>query len=1003
MAERIYKLQPNRTLQLRGFDDLGASAAIHAATANSFKVSGIFRDPADFAVLVIHDSDNFYDHPRTKHLPDTNFDGLTLTFDATYSGLMPLDSPKYPTIDWPFLDAIRPDGTTAQMRLFDHATQVGGTYTAASGEFVIQDNGFIEYDRITLWYQNIAFDYIAPKVTCSYAFYAAGEGHVHSITVAGSTYSFTETADLNSTQVAQGVVATVAASSCVTASNAANVVTLRASQSGGGTFAVSSSADTLTYTLNSVSATTITQSLAAQINSVDWSAMGLILPLAATSSGATLTVSTTRKGYDGNMIQMYAVWKNENLRTASPTASFSGGSSDATWRVALDFTALGIPQVRQMWLTFAPPLATGEAFADTEWQAAFANWGVTGPEATKTLQVAGPGSIRLEEDSPSCVYSGTSWLTEAGFYSGSYARRASTVNDSVTIKYHCPVTHNLWVGTSLYNDRGVAGVRLDGDTETALNTQLSVEPAVNSRRLVRSGVAGGAHTVTLRLKSGAYFYFDFLEAVVATDVPDAPHTRTNLAPAMDYSTDHSYKLPPARILWMMDKLGFAGPMNTYIGVFWWNQRKRTGATLPSVTVTFDGTFNVDDQIFVNIGGQTVGKTVFANETNDTFALHFASFINETYVGVWAAASGSTLTITARSPKPAYSYTFSAWKESATSSAGTVTSTGALTGGVVGTWEVDPAQTPPLNRGVREWLADLYMEAQARGRQVMTSASMELVNPPAGYAAVFPDGSPVSTDMGFGSLNSTHCALSTNMLNLQKAVFKTIADLQAAAGMTPAIQFGEMLWWFFTNYSSTHTTGGMAYYDDDTKAAALAALGRPLAVFQQPTDAPTSPDAIFLRNRLRDHAAAIATYVKSFHSNTIVELLFPYDVNHPTPAGIHTLGGQLNRYVNFPAEWETKSTSPFDYIKMEALDFGAWSRSLELAKTAIVFPLTLGWPRDSVRYLIPVFQGGYPWNKEFLMTQALNIANVNLWAFDHVCIFGLPVQEITGTRRATMIR
>ena len=48
MPERIYKLQPNRTLALRGFDGLGASAALHSATVDSFQVSGNFRDTADF-------------------------------------------------------------------------------------------------------------------------------------------------------------------------------------------------------------------------------------------------------------------------------------------------------------------------------------------------------------------------------------------------------------------------------------------------------------------------------------------------------------------------------------------------------------------------------------------------------------------------------------------------------------------------------------------------------------------------------------------------------------------------------------------------------------------------------------------------------------------------------------------------------------------------------------------------------------------------------------------
>jgi len=51
MSEPIFKLQPNRTMQLRGFDAFGAAAAMHSATENAFTVSGVFRDAADFAVL----------------------------------------------------------------------------------------------------------------------------------------------------------------------------------------------------------------------------------------------------------------------------------------------------------------------------------------------------------------------------------------------------------------------------------------------------------------------------------------------------------------------------------------------------------------------------------------------------------------------------------------------------------------------------------------------------------------------------------------------------------------------------------------------------------------------------------------------------------------------------------------------------------------------------------------------------------------------------------------
>lgn len=147
MSERIYKLQPNRTLHLRGFDDLGAAAALHSATATSFTVSGFFRDPADFCVLMLHDADNFYEHPSIRYLPNSDFAGLTLTFDVHYTGLRTLDSPRYPTIDWPYLDVIREDATTARIPLFPNARKIAGAYAPATGTFTIIDSQLKEYDR----------------------------------------------------------------------------------------------------------------------------------------------------------------------------------------------------------------------------------------------------------------------------------------------------------------------------------------------------------------------------------------------------------------------------------------------------------------------------------------------------------------------------------------------------------------------------------------------------------------------------------------------------------------------------------------------------------------------------------------------------------------------------------------------------------------------------------------------------------------------------------------
>ena len=996
MPERIYKLQPNRTLQLRGFDSLGAAAALHSATANSFKVSGVFRDPADFAVLVLHDADNFYEHPRLKYLPNFDFEGLTLTFDVRYEGLMPLESPKYPTIDWPYLDVIRTDGTTAQIRLSDpaRATQVGGTRTKAQGNITIQGSGWKEFDRVTLWYLNLNFDYLVPKVECAYAFSGAGAGTVHRITVNGVDYQITEIATDTNTSIATRLAAAMAACPEVAVTQTANQLDLRAQLDNGAAFAVSSTAGA-SYTLHGTGPATAAADLAAQITTFNWAANGVLIPLEATVAGATITIKAQTPGVDGNMITIYAVAKNTRLETNLASVKLAGGVSDATWRITLDFAALGIPQIRMMWLTFAPPLADSAAFTDTEWQATFTNWTLTGPENTKALPVAGPDSVRVEQNDVWCSYTGT-WTDEVGFFSDGYARVAHTAGHSVTIRYACATAHDLYLGTSLYSDRGRVSVVLDGGAATTFDAfkPNPNDPAINTRRRVRSSVPAGKHTVVLTLLDHKPFYFDFLEAAVASDVPDALPPRTDISPALDYSTDHTYKLPPARIHWMFDRLGFAGPMNEYIGVFWWNQRKRVNAVIPSATVTLGGTFVPGDAVFVNIGGQSIGKSVFPNESNAIIAQHFAAYINATFVGVWATAAGATLVIEGRSPSSAYSYSFSAWAETVAGSSGTVSSSGSLTGGQAGAWEIDPAQSPALNRGARDWHLDFYGECHRRNREIVTACSMELTNPPAGFAAMFPDGQPVVTSVGFGNLSSTHCAFITPMLNYQKSVYRAIADLMNAAGVIPRLQMGEFLWWFFTNKTAQNPNGGMAYYDAETSAAAVTALGRPLHVFRQPTDDPSvnaGADVAFLRARLRDHAAAIRSHVLAAYPNAKFELLWPYDVNHPQPVGIFSLGGALNRAVNLPTEWEQKTGSGFDTMKMEALDFGAWSRNLDLSRTAIRFPLEHGWPRDSVRYLVPVFRPASAWEREYSLARAEGVPVVNLWAYDHICLYNLRPQ------------
>ena len=73
------------------------------------------------------------------------------------------------------------------------------------------------------------------------------------------------------------------------------------------------------------------------------------------------------------------------------------------------------------------------------------------------------------------------------------------------------------------------------------------------------------------------------------DVPDPQKEYTDVSLAIDFDTDHGYKKPPAWHLWHLQKLGFKGHADVYMGVFWNNKRRRAGATYPYATIEYSGT------------------------------------------------------------------------------------------------------------------------------------------------------------------------------------------------------------------------------------------------------------------------------------------------------------------------------------------------------------------------------------------------------------------------------
>jgi hypothetical protein len=820
-TEQILKLQPDRTIYLRGFDGTGAAATLCQAGPTGFTVYGVFRDMADFCVLILYDADNIFEHYTVKYLPDFDLSGMILSFDLNYQGLQPIDSPKFSWIDWAQLDVISATGDTMQMRLWDYATLKSGTYSVAQGTFTftVINGGCTIYDRLTLFVNNAAFDFVA----------GGGESAAYVaqwFAAAINSYAWWQYAT-NSVSV-------------IASADASGTLTLKYARTG-----LANVSDT-TVELSDVMDNGTTPVTSNRFPGI---AAGADIYLnqntspytvAAVNSPTSLTLTSSAGiqafvpylveygGEDGNNLTVYITVRTPNvsLSVDKTNLSLTGGSSDVTWNISLDFSALGIDQIRQAWITFAPKLANGTVYIDTEWTATFSNWSVEDPGNIRPLKIAGPNSRRIGNADRGCVYAGSWNPQSADNYWRGFAQITHEQGDSVTISYTTAQNHDLYLGTSLYIDRFIVSATLDGDTPTTLDCYLNTGSEIVTRRLVRPGVAAGTHSVTFttigtnpsaQASAGVFaFVFDYIEAAVpTTEVSDAPITYANVSPALDFDTDATYKMSPERLLWHILKLGFKGQLNEYLGVFWWNQRKRSGGTWNSAVIDFSTQNWADgDTAYVSIGAFTMAKSVITWETaafvdastkGDIIADHFVFYINAATVSMWAEKTAmGQLTIHTRTPN--FGDTISAARRPAGTGASSdeaIQPVGNLDKGLDGVWQVDPANANPINFPVRQWHSDLFNQVNAAGLLVTTSFSMELVNPPDdgtianAWQARYYDGTAVTTDTGFASLLSSQCAFIANMTALQQSVFTTMAGLQSAAGLTPWLQFGEFLWWFFS--------------------------------------------------------------------------------------------------------------------------------------------------------------------------------------------------------------
>ncbi len=854
LTEAITKLQPNRTIYLRGTNRTGAMGTLHSTSATGMTVSGVFRDQADFSVLVIADADDFFgDWQTTKYLPSFDYSGIVLEFDVSYTNLFPLESYKFASFNQDVLSVIREDSTTAFINLASLATTATGQI-AANALFTINSTSTPQqFDRVQLIYLNNVFDYIIPFPNSNYvpAFFAIGLGNAHHITINAVVYTFVETAGMSSAQLATAIAGVINASNSgagdpnYLATPSTNTVICSPKNTSGLSIVFSASDGNAGATLwaTNLPLYTVAQQITNQINAYNWAAVNPSLAIRAEildsptpsfrvfsarfglvnvagrvvtfvsgenflgmavgdvirANGVVSTVQSISSptalvtvdalgtagsvlytanggGVDGNGIDVYELHKTATCYiTPSDSTQLSGGQSATSLHLVVDFTTLGIDSIRQAWVTLAPALnynsVSGQpslaAYEAQEWSAVFSNWQLTDPSGNLPLFISGPGSLRsASQDSTGITYSGT-WARLAGFYDTGFAERTQTVADSVTIVYDFPEVHDIYLGTSLFTNRGIVHVNIDGIPFPDFDCYLNVSSELTTRRLLYANAPAGPHTVILTVSAsknaastGFVFIFDFIEQSIASNPTTSSAIQTNRNAATDWDTQHGYNLSPQRLIWMMQFAGFGGDWNHYVGVFWWNQRVRNGGRFHQATVTFTGTFDSGtgvgdgDQIFIIIGGSSIGKTVYPADTNTTIAAHFCDYINSVFVGVRATAAANVVTVITISP--INGFTISTMFTPTGGSTGVVTLAGDIDAGNEGTWQIDASATPVLNVAASDWHSDFFAGLRQASLTATVAFSQELLNPPDANTAVgawiqrFADGSTVLTATGFGT-------------------------------------------------------------------------------------------------------------------------------------------------------------------------------------------------------------------------------------------------------------
>ncbi|MCC6389184.1 MAG: hypothetical protein IT167_01180 [Bryobacterales bacterium] len=648
--------------------------------------------------------------------------------------------------------------------------------------------------------------------------------------------------------------------------------------------------------------------------------------------------------------------------------------------------------------------------SDAEWGCTISNITVTGDGNLKV----GGGAPRIEESDSRCAYTGywekycydSGWPSQ--WWSTGHARRCapSSAQDvrKVSLRYSYTQQHDLYLGTFLNIDCGKVSVSVDGGAPTTHDLFLSEYGGTTANIKLRAAVAAGTHTVEITAvfekhasSTGYYFYFDYLWPLVPQDIPDAPQQYSDVSLALDFDTDHGYKKPPAWHLWQLQKLGFKGHADVYMGVFWNDKRRRVGATYPYASIAFSGTPSPGDTVSFSIGGTTISHAIGYGETLQQIVSHMRAAINGMFAGVWADDNfGTATTLRVQSKAPSWTYTGLAVS---TPNSVTLTLTNQMgTPGTEGNWEMVDSVTPVMTEGARRWIRDLAGQFQTAGIKASFAFSMECYNPPAAMRAKYLSYSGGVVSPGadvYLQIPSHQMHFGTRVRNYLKQMYKECADQIAAAGAPVILQFGETQYWYFDNQAED-PNGGMAFYDQGTIDDFAAAKGHQIWQFRANNDDPAGDPAHqyetanFLRDRIWAYCQDAITYVRSYHPTAVFECLWPLDANQgkPSPDPAYR---RLLMHVNLPNEWKNISYG-IKYFRCEGFDYDVWQKNTSLIRQVISFArTTLGRPTAECMFLTGLYgPPDPPMAQAYGMWLPLKLYSFCFWAFDQFCLNSRPV-------------